>query len=87
MELIFLQVSSSFLTTEMEAVNAASVVALELIKEQAAALDHDIVEKDQENPQTAGATEPGHATVSLRDSHRVLSNHKFLDTSNASSSL
>jgi len=46
----------------MEAVNAAAGVALELIKEQAAALGQSVVGEAQENPQTAGAT---HATASL----------------------
>ena len=49
----------------MEAVNAAAVVALGLMKEQAATLEHNGIEEAQENPQTTGATEPGHATVSL----------------------
>jgi len=49
----------------MEAVNTAGVVALGLIKEQAATLELSVGEKAQENPRTAGTTEPGHTTVSL----------------------
>jgi D-serine deaminase-like pyridoxal phosphate-dependent protein len=52
--------ASSFLTTEMEVVNAAAVVALGLIKEQAATLEQSVREKAQEKV----ATEPGHTTVS-----------------------
>ena len=57
--------ASSFLTTEMEAVNAAATVALGLIKEHAATLEKSVGEKAQENPQPTGATEPCHATISL----------------------
>jgi D-serine deaminase-like pyridoxal phosphate-dependent protein len=55
--------ASSFLTTEMEAVNAAATIALGLIKEQTATLEKSVGQKAQENPQTIGATEPGHATI------------------------
>jgi hypothetical protein len=57
--------ASSFLTMEMEAVNAAATVALGLIKEQAAILEQALGEKALENPQMTGATEPGHAVISL----------------------
>ena len=49
----------------MEVVDAAAVVALGLIKDQAAILEQSVGEKAQENPRTTGATEPGRATVSL----------------------
>ena len=71
----------SFLTTEMEVVNAAAVVACGLIKEQAATLEQSVREKAQENPRTTGATEPGHATVSLTVHPPGMVESQFFDTS------
>ena len=77
--------ASSFLTTEMEVVNAAAVIALGLIKEQAAILEQSFGEKAQENPRTTGAKEPGHATISVPglpsatvDSHNFRHHQPFI---------